>query len=147
MSADLILTIGETLALGLVLGAIGALLGIAVRRYLLERGGGTVECHLRGGAGDDWRIGLGRYAGDELRWYRIFDLRPRPNLLVSRRGLVVSGRRPPSESELSDLPADVLVVDCHWPATGRSVELAMGDLELTGFLAWAESSPPGTATF
>ncbi|MQA94031.1 MAG: DUF2550 family protein [Streptosporangiales bacterium] len=143
----MIITIGETLALGLVLCAIGALLIIAVRRYLLERGGGTVECHLRRGDGDDWRIGLGRYAGDELRWYRIFDLRPRPNMAVSRRGLVVSGRRPPDESERSDLPSDVLVVDCRWPATGRSVELAMGDLELTGFLAWAESSPPGTPTF
>ena len=31
--------------------------GIAVRRYLLERGGGTVECGLRK-PGGPWRLGV-----------------------------------------------------------------------------------------
>ena len=42
--------------------------GLAVRRILLDRGGGTVECGLRRPAGT-WRLGVAAYGEDELRWY------------------------------------------------------------------------------
>ena len=42
--------------------------GITARRYLLERGGGTVECGLRR-PGGTWRLGVAAYEKDELRWY------------------------------------------------------------------------------
>ena len=35
-----------------------AAVGIAARRFLLERGGGTVECGLRRGPDASWRLGL-----------------------------------------------------------------------------------------
>ncbi|GAA3744960.1 DUF2550 domain-containing protein [Salinactinospora qingdaonensis] len=128
-------------------------LGVAIRRFVLERGGGAVECYLRSGQGDrrPWRVGFARYGSDELRWYRAFSLWPRPTAELSRRGLVVRGRREPTSEELaSDLATDLVVIE-----VGRepdeddrkepSYELAMSDATLTGFLSWLESLPPGTS--
>src|SRR5262249_61228935 len=42
--------------------------GLAIRRMLLDRGGGTVECGLRR-PGGTWRLGVAAYEEDELRWY------------------------------------------------------------------------------
>ena len=43
-------------------------IGLAIRRMLLDRGGGTVECGLRR-PGGTWRLGVAAYEKDELRWY------------------------------------------------------------------------------
>ena len=51
---------------------------IAARRFLLERGGGTVECGLRKGSGP-WRLGFASYRREELRWFGIFGLSMRPD--------------------------------------------------------------------
>ena len=69
--------------------------GITVRRYLLERGGGTVECGLRV-PGGSWRLGVAAYQPDELRWYQIFGFQVRATQVFSRRTLTVLTRRPPT---------------------------------------------------
>ena len=48
-----------------------AAVGIGTRRFLLERGGGTVECGLRRGDGP-WRLGLASYQSEELYWFSVF---------------------------------------------------------------------------
>jgi hypothetical protein len=53
--------------------------GIAVRRILLGRGGGTVECGLRRGPDQGWHLGLAAYRPDELLWYRALGSRLRPD--------------------------------------------------------------------
>ncbi|WP_179646880.1 DUF2550 domain-containing protein [Spinactinospora alkalitolerans] len=129
-----------------------ALIAVTVRRFVLERGGGAVECYLRPGAGGrrPWRIGCGRYGTEELRWYRIFSLWPRPTAELSRRGLVVMGRRAPAGDDLRELTGDLIVVEVGWLAADGSdpkepvYELAMSEGALTGFLSWLESMPPGT---
>jgi len=52
--------------------------GIALRRFLLERGGGTVECGLRKGTGA-WRLGVASYERDELHWFGVFGVSMRPD--------------------------------------------------------------------
>ena len=47
---------------------VGAAIGLAIRRMLLDRHGGTVECGLRR-PGGTWRLGVAAYEEDELRWY------------------------------------------------------------------------------
>ena len=42
---------------------------LAIRRVLLGRGGGTVECGLRRGPDQGWRLGIAAYEPAELRWY------------------------------------------------------------------------------
>ena len=86
--------------------------GIAARRFLLERGGGTVECGLRSGNGS-WRLGVARYRGEELRWYGIFGLSVRPDEVFPRRDLTVVSRRPPTEAEAASLGPGMIVVECR----------------------------------
>ncbi|MFB4306324.1 DUF2550 domain-containing protein [Actinomadura sp. GTD37] len=145
MAEHLALDVGGAFA-ALVLVAALVFVCMAVRRWLFTRGGGTVECSLRelsreGGAPGVWRLGIGRYKGDELHWHRVFGFRRRPRQVIHRRGLVVSNRRRPGPEEAEGLLPDVSVIEVRDGAL--TVELAMGASALTGFLAWLEAAPPG----
>ena len=135
--------------------------GIAARRFLLERGGGTVECGLRKGHGA-WRLGVASYQREELYWYGVFRLSMRPEETFSRRDLTVVSRRLPSDAEAASLGPGMIVVECQLGdgsggggpggsggsgsggGAGNSVELALGESALTGLLSWLEASPPGS---
>lgn len=134
---------GVLAAIVLVVVLAGA--ALAVRRWLFTRGGGTVECSLRvlpeGAAPGPWRLGIGRYKGDQLHWHRVFGFRRRPRQVIHRRGLVVSNRRTPESAEAEGLLPDVSIIEVR--DGGLTVELAMGAAALTGFLAWLEAAPPG----
>lgn len=140
------------LAVVLVLIVLAAA-ALAFRRYLLERGGGTVDCALRTPAGSgSWRLGVLLYAQDELRWHGALGILLRPEHVFHRRALSVISRRPADATETVTLGNDRIVVevcvelsadDAGEPAKSH-VELAMTDQALTGFLAWLEASPPGS---
>jgi Protein of unknown function (DUF2550) len=116
--------------------------GIAARRFLLERGGATVECGLRTGRGS-WRLGVASYQLDELCWYGVFRVSMRPEQTFPRRDLAVVSRRLPTEEETSILGPDRIVVECQL-GHGGIVELALGEAAVTGLLAWLEAAPPGS---
>jgi hypothetical protein len=121
-----------------------AVSGIAGRRFLLERGGGTIDCNLRRPAGEGpWRFGLASYQRDELRWYHLFSVRLRPEAVLERRTLTAVSRRLPGSAEAARLGPGIIVVECSVGGSGESVELAMSEGALTGFLAWLEAAPPG----
>jgi hypothetical protein len=84
---------------------------IAARRFLLERGGGTVECGLRKGSGP-WRLGLASYQREELCWFGIFGLSMRPDEVFPRHELTVVSRRTPSDAEAASLGPGMIVVEC-----------------------------------
>jgi hypothetical protein len=86
--------------------------GIAGRRFLLDRGGGTVECGLRRQNGS-WRLGVARYRGEELRWYGIFGLSVRPDEVFPRRDLTLVSPRLPTEAEAASLGPGMIVVECR----------------------------------
>lgn len=136
-----------------VLDAVGVLLaltlayGIAliVRRRWLSRHGGTFELSYRqdrSRPGRGWVLGIGRYNGEALEWFRIFTLDPRPRRTWCRERLVYSGRRAPEGPEQLSLYEGHVVVTCT--LAGAPVELAMSEASLTGFQAWLEAGPPGT---
>lgn len=120
-------------------------LALIVRRRVLSRHGGTFELSYRvraGRAGRGWLIGIGRYSGEALQWYRIFSLSPRPKRTWQRFDLEYAGRRRPVGVEQVTLFADHVVVRCA-TSTGP-VELAMSESSLVGFQAWLEAMPPGS---
>ena len=143
--------------------------GIAVRRFLLERAGATVECGLRR-PGGSWRLGLASYQLDEFYWYRVFGFSMRPEQAFPRRDLAVVARRPPTQEEVTILGPGRIVVECQLGASGASggsggpsavgeaggagglgeaggagaVDLAMAESALTGLLVWLEAAPPGS---
>ncbi len=133
---------GAVLVLVLLYG-----LSLVVRRRLLSRHGGTFELSYRARserAGRGWLLGLGRYSGDSLEWFRIFSLSPRPKRSWPRGTLGYAGRRDPEGSERMSLYPDHVVVQCE--AADGLLELAMAPSSLTGFQSWLEAAPPGTAT-
>jgi Protein of unknown function (DUF2550) len=130
--------------LAVLLLAVLLLLAVAARRRWLQAAGGTVELSLRlkqPANGRGWVNGVGRFVDDELRWYRVFSLSPRPRRVLSRRTLEVVQRRPPSGAEHLALMEGAVVMECR--VGDRPVELAMQPSAVTGFLAWLESRPPG----
>jgi hypothetical protein len=116
--------------------------GIAARRFLLERGGGTVECGLRKGTGP-WRLGVASYQREELCWFGIFGFSMRPDEVFPRGDLTLVSRRLPSDAEAASLGPGMIVVECKL-GEDSPVELAMGESALTGLLSWLEAAPPGS---
>lgn len=115
---------------------------LASRRYLLERGGGTVECGLRRpAAGAPWRLGVASYQLEELRWFTAFGISNRADEVFGRRAMTVVARRSPEEAEAEILGPGRIIVECS-VAGQDSVELALSDSALTGLLAWLEAAPP-----
>lgn len=133
----------EILAVLLVV-AVCVLFALALRRRFLLRGNGAIDLSLRlrdGTGGRGWALGIGRYLGDELLWYRAFTFTWRPARVLSRRSLEVTGRREPQGAEAWAIQANAVVVECD--CDGQRVEIAMAADAVTGFLSWLESQPPG----
>jgi hypothetical protein len=127
----------------LVLAVLVGLVVLALRRRFLTRQGGTFDCSLRlrsGSHGKGWALGIGRYAGDSLEWYRVFSYAARPRCTLGRQELEILDRRAPTGPEVFSLLAGAVIVHCRH--AGGSVEFAMSPDALTGFLAWVESAPP-----
>jgi hypothetical protein len=125
----------------LLLCALGVLF---VRREIISRGGGTIELNLRLSTrlpGRGWSPGIGRFSGDDLRWYRVFSLSVRPKRTLRRAGLSVDGQRPATPTERLVLPPGWVILRCT--SERVSVEIAMAETALTGFLSWIETAPPG----
>lgn len=130
--------------LGLVLVAAALLVSISLRRRLLSRDGGSVEMSLRlkpRSQGRGWVLGLGRFRGDDLQWFRVFSLSTRPRRTLSRRDLELRTRRDPTGPESLALPKGMKVLELV--SAGTKVEIGLGPSAVTGLLAWLESRPPG----
>jgi len=134
------------IAIGVLIVAVGLAL-LFVRRWMVARGAGSIELSWRLTTlvhGRGWSPGIGRFAGDELRWYRMFSYSVRPRRVLSRRRLVVEGHRAPEGPERLALPPDRVIVRC---LSGTApIEIAMAESTLTGFLSWIEAVPPGTVS-
>ena len=119
-------------------------LWLLVRRRVLTRGSGTFELSYRvrtGRSGRGWVLGLGRYEGESLAFYRVFGVLLRPMRTFPRAGIRVAERRAPRSGEQHVLYAGHVVVECE--VGDEQVDLAMAVESLTGMLAWLESAPPG----
>lgn len=113
-----------------------------IRRSIIARGGGTIELSVRLSTlvpGRGWAVGVARFSGDELRWYRLFSLSFRPRKVLSRRSLRVELRRAPDERERLVLPGDWTIIRCV--GQHGTSEIAMAMRTLSGFLSWVEAAP------
>jgi Protein of unknown function (DUF2550) len=123
---------------------VSTLVALALRRWLIQHAGGTFDCSVRLDRlfmGPSWILGLGRYDGDRVDWFRIFSFSLRPRVSLWRRELEIVERRAPMGTEtVTVLEEAVILVLAN---RGRSVELAMSAAALTGFLSWLEAAPPG----
>jgi Protein of unknown function (DUF2550) len=149
VSDELVLALGQ-LALALV--AVAAA-GLVLRRRLITRRGGVVECFLRSHLTGNWQHGFAEYRSGELRWHRSLSLRLRAHRAFDRRGLAITASRLTGPDDAHWLGAETMIVTCrarprptrierpgHWAAPDV-IELAMSQGALTGYLAWLEAAP------
>jgi hypothetical protein len=126
---------------------LGAILVLFARRALVTRSGGIIRLSVRTSTmldGRGWAPGFGRFAGDELRWYRLVSFAVRPKRVLCREGLTVDRRRLPEGQERMSMPSDWIILRC---SSGHApVEIAMARSTVTGFLSWLEAAPPGAAS-
>ena len=130
-------------AVVLALAVLGLAL-LALRRRVLLRPAGAIDMSMRtrfSRIGGGWALGVGRYAGDDLLWYRVFALSVKPARAMSRSELEVLGRRLPTGAESWAVQAGAVIVECR--DENGPVQVAMSAGAVTGFLSWLESAPPG----
>jgi hypothetical protein len=133
----------EWVTIGLVV-LLAALAMLFVRRAIVSRRGGTIELYLRVSnlmTGRGWAPGFARFAGEQLRWYRMFSFALRPRRVLTRRGLAVESRRSPGGREQLALPAHWVILRCT--SYQAPIEIAMAPSTESGFRSWLEASPPG----
>lgn len=119
---------------------------LLVRRRWISRHGGTFELSVRvrpDKAGRGWVLGVGRYAGDELEFFRVFSVFPRPSRSWSRLGLTYQGQREVDGAEGYALYDEHVVARCQ--TEDGPVEFALDPSALMGLLTWLEATPPGRA--
>ncbi|MEO7262804.1 MAG: DUF2550 family protein [Jatrophihabitantaceae bacterium] len=87
-----------------------------------------------------WANGVGRYAGDELIWYRTLSLSPTPALRMPRADLAVILSRAWDPQRDMALRPNLMIAECKF--RGAEVSLGFPDNGLTGFLSWLEASAP-----
>ncbi|CAA9287020.1 MAG: hypothetical protein AVDCRST_MAG48-204 [uncultured Friedmanniella sp.] len=139
--------IAEGLGILVVLLAL-ALVLLAARRRYLARQGGTFECSLQlstttPGAG--WVLGVGRYNGGDLEWFRFFSYSWRPRKSFPRREVRVLETRDPDPVEAVSLYAEQRIVSFEvvGETDPQQWSLALSPDSLTGLLSWLEAAPPG----
>jgi hypothetical protein len=129
---------------GVVVAAGLLFLAVSLRRRWLSRAGGATDMSLRlkpRSQGRGWVLGVCRYDGDDLEWFRVFSLSTRPRRRLTRRELEVVRRRKASGPEAMALMKGMEVLELS--SGGARVEIALDPSAVTGLLAWLESRPPG----
>lgn len=129
-----------------LLSVLGTFSWLVFRRLRLLRRGGTDVAlrRVRDSAPSStrgWNLGVLRYQGDEIAWFRVISIGGGAEVRLSRRDLEITDRRHPGPSEEYVVPAEATVVRCR--NREQTVELALSQEALTAFLSWLESTPPG----
>lgn len=135
------------IALAVLLAFSAPLILLFARRRHLSNRGGVFDCGLRLRAktpGSGWVLGLARYEGEDLEWYRSLSLSLKPFKKFRRTTTRVVGYRHPDQVEavvLFDYSRIVRLVNTE---TDKVTELSMATDSMTGLLSWLEASPPSS---
>jgi len=138
MGDSVIVTLGIAAILAII---IGALCLVGVRRINLRRALGTIDASICLANGH-WQMGVCRFQGSELEWFKMFSLSPTPRYSFARNQLDLVRRREPGEAESARIQPGSVIVELSYE--GQEVLLAMRFDEYTGLSSWLEAGPrPG----
>lgn len=143
---DAVLTSAEWLLAILALAILVPVVVLTLRRRWLSRLGGSFECSVRlhdTTPGSGWVLGVARYQGDRVEWFRSFSATFRPRLTFVRGVAQAGAQRTPTPIESVVLFEDQRIVGLTTPE--GSWEVAMTADSLTGLLSWLEAAPPGSS--
>lgn len=122
---------------------------VVLRVHWLTRQGGSFECSVLLNADDpqhSWVLGVARYVGEDLEWFRYYAASTRPWFQLARGRCAVIQVREPGPDEVEALFPAHRVLELDYATTDGRAEhwqLAMSVESMTGLLAWLEASPPG----
>lgn len=123
------------------------LIWLYVRRQWLIHGGGTFDCELNLGTDQAtrWVLGVARYSGEYLEWFRAFALGLRPQQTFRRSATTARGA---TISDPEGLGGQQMVrLEALDAGETRVWDLAMDRASATGLLAWLEAAPPSVDRF
>lgn len=141
------LLVTELIVVALIVLLLLPILWLVARRRWLSRQGGLFDCSLRLSTttpGTGWVLGVARYSGERLEWFRAFSLSLSPRLVFQRNETWAGAQRSPDAIEAVLLYADQRIIRLE-TAAGGSWEVAMREESMTGLLSWLEAAPPGMA--
>lgn len=117
----------------------------ARRRWLTGQGGlFDCACQLEGKQGPAWVLGVARYRGEQLEWFRSFSASLRPHLVLPRVETGYVHQRVPAGLEAIALFEGSVVVTLRDRLSGNTRLLAMASDEVLALMSWLESAPPGS---
>lgn len=135
----LVENVGLLVACLVILGGAAAWLLVLVHQRRMVASAGGLPVALKR-AGERWANGVGRYAGDELIWYRTLSLSPTAAMRLPRGQLRVTATRAWDANRDMALRPNLAIVECR--LDGTEVSLGFPDNGVTGFLSWLEASAP-----
>lgn len=133
--------------MGLLLCVLIPLVWWYARRAWLARSGGIFSCELNLGDAQHprWVLGLARYSGEHLEWFRAVSCRLRPQYAFRRSSTTARGAGSTKDPE--SLGQRVLQLEARSAGEPRVWELALDVDSATGLLAWLEAAPPSVDRF
>lgn len=120
-----------------------------IRRRWLTGQGGLFDCafQVQGVPGPGWMLGVARYRGEQLEWFRSFSISLRPRLVFPRMTTAYVHQRIPQGLEAIALFEGSVVVTVQNRTTGATDALAMASGEALALMSWLESAPPGSSFY
>ncbi|MDR1237212.1 MAG: DUF2550 domain-containing protein [Propionibacteriaceae bacterium] len=141
---DWLLPLTEIIAVTIAVIVAVPILWLFGRRRWLGHRGGLFDCCLRlstATPGTGWVLGVARYNGERLEWFRTFSVSMRPRKVFDRSTVEAGRRREPDSQEAALLMHDQRIIElCR--VDGRAWELAMSTDSMTGLLSWLDAAPP-----
>lgn len=118
-----------------------------LRRRWLTGQGGLFDCAYRvrdDAPGVGWVLGMARYRGEALEWFRAFSISVKPKVVLQRAGTAYVHQRSPEGIEAIALFEESRVVTLRDRMTGKVHSLSMGPDSVMALMSWLESAPPGS---
>lgn len=118
-----------------------------LRRRWLSSQGGLFDCAYRlreGSPGGGWVLGVARYRGETLEWFRSFSLSLRPKIVFQRAVTQYVHQRSPVGVEAIALFEESVIVTLRDRVSGITSSLSMDPDEVLALMSWLESAPPGS---
>lgn len=131
---------------------VGLLVVIIRRQWLLSRDSifSCEICRRLPGNGSRWALGVARYCGDNLLWYKLISLSFRPTVTIRRSMTRLVDHRQPSPQDRLLAINSHLIARLEVQEAGKStriMELGLANDSLMGLMSWLEASPPGGASY
>lgn len=118
-----------------------------LRRRWLTGQGGLFDCAYQlteKSPGTGWVLGMARYRGENLEWFRAFSLSVRPKKVFPRVVMAYVHQRPPAGLESIALFEGATIVTLKDRVSGDLASLSMSRDEVLALMSWLESAPPGS---